>query len=371
MDCVPNVSNQTLEKNDAKIATLLINLLNEFLTNNLGKLNILPKGVLARDEQNKKGHTNKVKKSKGYREVALKSLNDSQNITTNFLNEIVKHKMIDDWFNNIVPCYGLSEDLKGNYIIVMQYIPKGSLRNYLSDKKQKLSLVNRFNYLIDIAQGLKDIHQKDLIHRDFHSGNILKGIEETSCLIADLGLCKPINEINQEKQVFGVMPYVAPEVLRNCPYTQTSDIYSFGIIAYEVLSRLPPYYDVGHDLQLALSICRGQRPKFKIRIPQLLEDLIKRCKEFKAQLRKAEKYNETLSKEIGFPNYKKNLHHGAVYISRLLPTKEISERLLYNSKESSEQSRYLEEVGEIESCAILNEFEENQLQAQIEQPPKQ
>jgi len=73
------------------------------------------------------------------------------------------------------------------------------------------------------------------------------------------------------------MPYVAPEVLRSQPYTQASDIYSFGIIAYEVLSNLPPYYDVEHDIQLALAICRGQRPQFQIKIPQLLEALIKKC----------------------------------------------------------------------------------------------
>jgi serine/threonine protein kinase len=69
----------------------------------------------------------------------------------------------------------------------------------------------------------------------------LKGIKKTSCLITDLGLCKPVNELSKEDKIFGVMPYVAPEVLRSQPYTQKADIYSFGIIAYEVLSGLPPY----------------------------------------------------------------------------------------------------------------------------------
>jgi serine/threonine protein kinase len=73
------------------------------------------------------------------------------------------------------------------------------------------------------------------------------------------------------------MPYVAPEVLREKPYTQASDVYSFGIVAYEVLSGLPPYYDQEHDIFLGVQICKGLRPKFKIKIPQLLEDLINRC----------------------------------------------------------------------------------------------
>jgi serine/threonine protein kinase len=76
------------------------------------------------------------------------------------------------------------------------------------------------------------------------------------------------------------MPYVAPEILQNQPYTQTADIYSFGIIAYEVLSGLPPYYDRGHGLGLALEVCDKKhplRPQFQIKIPHLLEDLIKKC----------------------------------------------------------------------------------------------
>ena len=45
--------------------------------------------------------------------------------------------------------------------------------------------------------------------------------------------------------------------------TQAADIYFFGIIAYEILSGLPPYYDREHDLQLALAICQGLRPNSK------------------------------------------------------------------------------------------------------------
>jgi serine/threonine protein kinase len=98
-------------------------------------------------------------------------------------------------------------------------MPEGNLRHYLSNNNRELTLQDKISHLVKIAQGLKDIHAKNLVHRDFHSGNILKGIKKTDCLITDLGLCKPANEISQEDKVFGVMPYVAPEVLRNNPYT--------------------------------------------------------------------------------------------------------------------------------------------------------
>ena len=71
---------------------------------------------------------------------------------------------------------------------------------------------------------------------------------------------------------------MAPEILRGQNYTKASDIYSFGIIMYEVISGLPPYHDVSHDKNLAIKICQGCRPRFNnIKVPQLIVDLIKRC----------------------------------------------------------------------------------------------
>ncbi|KLL04300.1 MAG: hypothetical protein MRECE_1c133 [Mycoplasmataceae bacterium CE_OT135] len=217
--------------------------------------------------------------------VALKSLNSSsQNVTSDLLKEIANHKVIDDWFNSIVPCYGLSQDpITKNYLMVMQYLPEGNLRNYL--KNNRLNLKNKLERLSNIAKGLRDIHQRNLVHRDFHVGNILN--KDIYSFITDLGLCRPANEVN-DGNVYGVIPYVAPEILLKKPYTQASDVYSFGIIAYEVLSDLPPYavYDqelkiykeVPHDTDLVLKVCQGLRPNLNaIEAPQLLKDLIERC----------------------------------------------------------------------------------------------
>src|SRR5581483_9579834 len=101
-----------------------------------------------------------------------------------------------------------------------------------------LSWNNKLFNLYYIAVGLKNIHRNGLIHHDFHCGNILNNNLDDSIvysLITDLGLCKPANvetSQNNNKQIFGVLPYVAPEVLRGKEYTQASDIYGFGIIAH-------------------------------------------------------------------------------------------------------------------------------------------
>ena len=69
----------------------------------------------------------------------------------------------------------------------------------------------------------------------------------------------------------------SPEVLRGNEYTQASDIYGFEIIIYEVFNGLPPYHDMAHEEFLAVKICHGLRPKFIIKVPQLLEDIAKQC----------------------------------------------------------------------------------------------
>src|SRR5436853_5979025 len=76
---------------------------------------------------------------------------------------------------------------------------------------------------------------------------------------------------------YGVLPYVAPEVLKGKEYTQASDIYGFGIIAYEVCTGLPPYHDISHDEFLAIKICNGLRPKSNYKIPKLILNIIQQC----------------------------------------------------------------------------------------------
>jgi serine/threonine protein kinase len=118
-------------------------------------------------------------------------------------------------------------------MMVMQYIG-GNVNQYLKSNCNKLRLYYNLGFVYDIAQGLKDIHNKGFIHKDLHSGNILND-SGIYCYITDLGLCEPTDD-QDEKKIHGVLPYVAPEVLRGKTYTQSSDIYSFGIVACEILS---------------------------------------------------------------------------------------------------------------------------------------
>jgi len=95
--------------------------------------------------------------------------------------------------------------------------------------------------------------------------------------VSGMGLCRKIGDIDKTN-IYGVMPYVAPEVLRGKPYTRAADIYSFGMIMYFVATLRQPFADRAHDQHLMLSICNGIRPEIKeSEAPKCYIDLMKKC----------------------------------------------------------------------------------------------
>ncbi|GBB99250.1 hypothetical protein RclHR1_03460019 [Rhizophagus clarus] len=113
--------------------------------------------------------------------------------------------------------------------------------------------------------------------RNFHSGNILHTDSSSNTHISDFGLSGPADEQKSDDEVYGVMPYIAPEVLNGEPYTSSSDIYSFGVVMAELSSGKPPFYNKKHDLSLALAICNGLRPEFGKGTPEFYKKLAYKC----------------------------------------------------------------------------------------------
>ncbi|RGB42792.1 kinase-like domain-containing protein [Rhizophagus diaphanus] len=161
-------------------------------------------------------------------------------------------------------------------MMVLEYCKDGNLRNYLNKSEEYIGYRTKLNKLQRIARGLSDIHIAGKVHKDFHSGNIL--FSEFIPYICDLGMSRPANKQAVKREgICGVLPYMAPEVIRGHQYTKAADIYSFGIIMNELLSEEIPYDDIPHDEFLAIKICKGQRPEISKDVPKLLADLITRC----------------------------------------------------------------------------------------------
>ncbi|CAI2196958.1 9910_t:CDS:1, partial [Funneliformis geosporum] len=127
-----------------------------------------------------------------------------------------------------------------------------------------------------IAEGLSNIHNNSIIHRDLHSGNIL--IQYSYFIfIGDLGLSKSATEA-YVNDTYGIIPYMAPEVLQGQMYTKASDIYSFGMIMWEYMTGRRPFWDRAHDTELIIDICDGLRPPTgNINAPKGYIELMKKC----------------------------------------------------------------------------------------------
>ncbi len=134
--------------------------------------------------------------------------------------------------NDILNIYGISQnpDTK-DFIIVLEYAEGGSFNNWINENYKDFNWKNKIQTLLSIIEGLKGIHQKQKVHHDFHTGNILfltknlNILNRKSLFISDMGLCEDVSNMS-EAEIYGVMPYTAPEALRGKPYTQAADIYT-------------------------------------------------------------------------------------------------------------------------------------------------
>src|SRR5204863_9045193 len=98
-------------------------------------------------------------------------------------------------------------------MMVLDYCENGNLRNYLN---QSIDYKTKIKNLSEFADGLLDIHNAGKIHKDLHSGNVLFTADQNSenffTFISDLGMCQPVNNEEEKKGIYGVLPYMAPEV---------------------------------------------------------------------------------------------------------------------------------------------------------------
>ena len=126
----------------------------------------------------------------------------------------------------------------------MQYMHGRNLHDRLIKEFKILKWEHKIGIVSDIIDGLKQIHKQNIIHRNLHSGNVLQSYHYPH--IADLGLSYQSLTSNKNN-TYGVLPYIAPEILNGEPYTTASDIYSFGILMSLVSTGQQPFYNIAHD----------------------------------------------------------------------------------------------------------------------------
>ncbi|CAB5216742.1 unnamed protein product [Rhizophagus irregularis] len=165
---------------------------------------------------------------------------------------------------------------RSSTLFIMRFAPQGDLRRYLLRNFDNLLLPNKLGIAQTICAELEKIHAKRWVHGDLHSGNILL-LNEENAFISDFGMCRPTDTVEAKDKVYGVISYIAPEIIRGHPYSQAGDIYSLGILLWELACGIIAFADRSHDVNLILDICDGLRPQTSHYSPIVYNDIIKMC----------------------------------------------------------------------------------------------
>ncbi|KAG9306496.1 hypothetical protein G9A89_008432 [Geosiphon pyriformis] len=239
------------------------------------------------DQKSIKHYGSMEYKRRGTREVAIKIIKTNSSEVLKELNIRRAISISHDYkyVNYITYIIGITQNAETlEYGIVMPFAKFGDMRKYLSTNFHSTSWIYKLWIAGNIAEGLSQIHTCGMVHRDLHSGNILQ-LNSMEVSIGDLGLCQPVNneatttgKATEEKKIYGVIPYIPPEVLRGEKFTLAGDIYSYGMLLWELSTGKPPFYEYKHDHILIMAILNGQRPKITFPlIPPCIVEIIVKC----------------------------------------------------------------------------------------------
>ncbi|KAF7803119.1 calcium/calmodulin-regulated receptor-like kinase 2 [Senna tora] len=153
---------------------------------------------------------------------------------------------------NLVNLLGYSVD-KGQRILVYEFMSNGSLANLLYSEEKFLSWKERLQIVIDISHGIEYLHEgavPPVIHRDLKSANILLD-QSMRAKVADFGLSKEEVFDGRNSGLKGTYGYMDPEYISTNKFTMKSDIYSFGIIIFELITAIHPHQNLMEYINLA------------------------------------------------------------------------------------------------------------------------
>ena len=177
---------------------------------------------------------------------------------------------------NIVNIYDVGSE-NGLYYIVMEYVEGITLKTYI-EKKGQLSFKESASIAIQVARGIESAHNKNIIHRDIKPQNIIISTEG-KVKVTDFGIAKATSSNTISSDVMGSVHYASPEQARNGFVDGRSDIYSLGIVMFEMVTGRVPF-DGETTVAVALQHLQEEiaRPsKYAPDLPISFEKIILKC----------------------------------------------------------------------------------------------
>lgn len=210
----------------------------------LGRCIITKKNVIERED-----------KLVAIKKINIKNLseNSGRMITTeiNIMQELIKTH-----HPNIVKCYDIINTMDVIYII-MEYCEGGDLSSLLIGKKFKHTYLKY--YFKQILNGIEFLKNKKIIHRDMKPKNILLSSNKKNIKLCDFGLAKQLETgIKRITTICGSPLYMAPELYKKESYTESVDIWSLGLILFEMIYGTHPFAQHNDVESLSISILKNE-----------------------------------------------------------------------------------------------------------------
>ncbi|VVA26154.1 PREDICTED: serine/threonine-kinase [Prunus dulcis] len=163
------------------------------------------------------------------------------------------------------------------WCIVTEYAKGGSVRQFLMKRQSRsVPLKLAVKQALDVARGMAYVHALGLIHRDLKSDNLLI-FSDKSIKIADFGVARIEVQTEGMTPETGTYRWMAPEMIQHRPYTQKVDVYSFGIVLWELITGMLPFQNMT-AVQAAFAVVnKGVRPIIPSDCLPLLGEIMTRC----------------------------------------------------------------------------------------------
>ena len=177
------------------------------------------------------------------REVALKVLREQYADDEGFVERFRREARNAASLNhpNIVQVYDQGRDDDGTYYIAMEYVPGGTLKDRLA-KEEPLALGEAAGIASRVAEALEVAHGRGIVHRDIKPHNVLLSASGEA-KVADFGIARAASSktMTETNLILGTAAYMSPEQVRGEPVGPASDLYSLGVVLFEMLTGRLPY----------------------------------------------------------------------------------------------------------------------------------
>ncbi len=207
------------------------------------------------------------------RNVAVKVLRGDLANDDKFVRRFQREALSASSLNhpNIVEMYDVGED-DGQYYIVMEYVEGKTLKQLLK-RRGSLTITEVIDIMSQLTDGMAHAHDSYIIHRDIKPQNIMI-LENGLIKITDFGIAQALNstQLTQTNSVMGSVHYLPPEQANGKGSTIRSDIYSMGILMYELLSGSVPYRG-DNAVEIALKHLKEPLPSIRKKLPELPQSI--------------------------------------------------------------------------------------------------